>query len=846
MKINPAMTKLNQNILKYKDNLINGARTIVEEKLNAFKNKSKVDTDYQALNQQYFIGEYLNYKDYQDGLFINDGSFGFCMFANPLTGASEQLANRLMSIFALRWPHEATLSLMLYSSKELKSRLDAWVDKRKNISNPLIKEMVKTRAKYFSTGVDSSLIKDEKMVIKDFRMVISVTFDGKLEKNKVAEVQLFKKAFYSSLNNLKLNPKAINPDMLLDLMDEIFNRKKGFRDASYKHNPYTELRKQVTGPSTRVLIDKDGCSFNNAIVRGVTINEYPSTNPLSESLDLIGDMLDDVTQLSSQFLYCTNIWFPDKSSLKTTINAKSARSIQNAESPMAKWVPDFVTKAADWKEVLKITADGQSMYYCNQAFYTFSELGESSFAETDLIDVFSNKGWNVTPISFLEYPVFLSCLPMQFDNNRYKVLSRLKLTRLLPAWCITNLLVAFGEWQGNSYDTGMLMLGRRGQLSCLDIFKSNGNYNVAIAADSGSGKSFFMNDLLFSYLGLGAKIYVIDVGRSYEKLCSLFGGQYISFGKDEEKVCLNPFTYIEMGDIDDIQDNLTLIRNLLCIAISPGAELSNLEKMYVGAAVKQAYKNHGRHACFDDVYHLLLAHEKVDVQNLGLQLEPYSKDGVYSRYFNGVANVEFSGQFIILELEELNQKIELRNVMMNLLMVRIGQDMYLTPKHQLKICAIDEAWDVMREGSSSQEFITTGYRRARKYKGSFLTITQRIQDYYAHEGTKACLVNSEWQFMLKQKEESIEQLKEDKKLSLSDYQMEIIKSIKTKAGLYSEIFIKSDGVATPVRLAVDPFSTLAYTTEPNDVQLLDDLKSTGLSIEKAIWKALEIKGQMIH
>lgn len=100
--------------------------------------------------------------------------------------------------------------------------------------------------------------------------------------------------------------------------------------------------------------------------------------------------------------------------------------------------------------------------------------------------------------------------------------------------------------------------------------------------------------------------------------------------------------------------------------------------------------------------------------------------------------------------------------------------------------------------------------------------------------------------MLKQKEESIDQLKEDKKLSLSDYQMEIIKSIKTKKGLYSEIFIKSDGVATPVRLAVDPFSNLAYTTDPNDFQLIEDLKNTGLPIEKAIWRALEIKQQVAH
>jgi conjugal transfer ATP-binding protein TraC len=38
-----------------------------------------------------------------------------------------------------------------------------------------------------------------------------------------------------------------------------------------------------------------------------------------------------------------------------------------------------------------------------------------------------------------------------------------------------------------------------------------------IVAATGKGKSVFCNRLTTSYLGLGAKIWTIDVGRSYEK-----------------------------------------------------------------------------------------------------------------------------------------------------------------------------------------------------------------------------------------------------------------------------------------------------------------------------------------
>lgn len=845
MKINLSRAKAVFSSNKLKNAAVNQFGKLKTKTKKKKANKNNINSDYQTLNKLNFIGEYLNYKDFKDGIFHNDGCYGFCMYANPLTGASEQLAKQLMGLFALRWPQNATLSFMLYASKELKNRLDAWADRRKNAINPLIREMAYARAKYFSKGVNSSLIEDEKLLVRDYRLVVSVTFNGAMTEDNRHEMTVFKKTFYSSMNNLGFNSTEINPDMLLDLADELFNRKEGFRDVSYRHNPYTSLSNQITGPSTRILADKDGFSLNNTIVRGVTIKEYPPQAALAESMDLIGDLLNDNTQVSSQFLYCTNIWFPDTSSLKTTANTKSARAIQNAESPMAKWVPDFKAKADDWREAMKILSDGQGMYYCNQAFYVFSELGSSSYAENDLIDVFRNKGWTVAPLSFVEYPVFLSCLPMQFDNAMYETEKKLGLIKLLPAWNIVNLLLSIGEWPGNSFDSGMLLVGRRGQMTVLDIFKSDGNYNVAIAADSGAGKSFFMNDLIFSYLGLNAKVYMIDVGRSYEKLCELFKGQYISFGKDQEKVCINPFSYLGYGDFEDADDDLRMIRDLVCQAISPSGELSNLERMHIGQAVKYVYMQNGREACFDDVYHELLRSDELVIKNLGVQLQPYSRDGAYSKYFNGKANVEFNNQFIVLELEELNQKKELRGVIMNLLMLRISQDMYLSPKSQLKFCGMDEAWDLMRGGSTTQDFMETGYRRARKYNGSFITITQRVQDYYANEGATACLTNSDWQFMLKQKPESIDQLKDDKKLSLTDFQMEVIKSVKTKKGVYSEIFIKSNGIGTPVRLTVDPYTNLVYTTDPNDFQLIEDFKKQGYEIHEAITKALEFKQRAV-
>lgn len=806
------------------------------------KIKTNVRQDYKALNTQFFLGQYLNYEDYDEdiGIYQNEESYGFCMFATPLNGASEQIASNLMGLFKLRWSQEATLSFCLYSSKELKYKFDIWSDRRKSAENPIIQEIAKSRIKYLTSGINNTLIKNEKLLVRDYRMVVSVTFNGELDEYNRNEVDIFKKTFTSTLNNLNMQPIDINPDMLLDFMDEMFNRKEGFRDQNYKYNRYTPIKNQIIGPSTRILTDKDGFSCNNTIVRGLAVKEYPKQASLAQAMDLIGDILEDNTQPSSQFMFCTNIWFPDLSTLKTKINAKSTRAIQNAESKMAKWVPDFKSKADDWREVTKTLSDGQGLCYFSQAFFTFSELGYSDYSENDLIDVFRSKGWNVVPLSYIEFPAFLSCMPMQFDHELYGVIQKLGLIRLMPQWNIVNLLPIIGEWSGNSLGDGMMLIGRRGQTMNLDIFKSDGNYNVAIAADSGAGKSFFMNDMIISYLGVGAKVFMIDVGRSYLKLCEILGGQFISFGKEATNVCLNPFSNVGLGDIEDEQDDLRMIRDLICEAISPTG-VTNLEVIYVGMAVRDVWVMKGREACFDDVYHRLLEHDEKQVKNLGIQLQPYSKEGIYSRYFNGTADVDFNNQFVVLELEELNFKPDLRGVILSLLMVRIGQEMYLGDRNQLKICGIDEAWQLFKGGSRSQEFIEAGYRRARKYNGSFITLVQRIQDYYANEGTKACLTNSDWQFMLKQKPESIDQLKDDNKLSLDEWQMKLIKSIKTRKGQYSEIFIKSQGIATPARLMVDSYSALAYTTDPKDFQMVEDFKAMGYSTSDAIHQVLRVK-----
>ena len=118
-----------------------------------------------------------------------------------------------------------------------------------------------------------------------------------------------------------------------------------------------------------------------------------------------------------------------------------------------------------------------------------------------------------------------------------------------------------------------------------------------------------------------------------------------------------------------------------------------------------------------------------EANNLSIMLYPYTKEGMFGRYFEGKSNIDLNNSFVVLELDGLSDKGNLRSVALFILMIQINQVMYLSGnKRQIKQVIIDEAWQLLGKGRAG-EFIEKGYRVARKYGGSYMTITQKISDY---------------------------------------------------------------------------------------------------------------------
>ena len=398
---------------------------------------------------------------------------------------------------------------------------------------------------------------------------------------------------------------------------------------------------------------------------------------------------------------------------------------------------------------------------------------------------------------------------------------------------MTSPLIA--EWKGTQTPV-MTLFGRRGQVIGFDLFdNTGGNFNFAVAALSGSGKSVFVNEMTYRYLGAGAKVWIIDVGRSYKNLCELLDGEFIEFSDERQNtICLNPFSMII-----DISADMEMILPLIAQMASPREPLDNYGYTALGSAIKRVWDAKGRDATITDIYELLKTgrlsvegeYER-DLSRLATALEPYTKHGVYASYFEGEANIQFDKDFVVLELEELKTKKDLQSVVMQLIMYRITQEMY-RDRSRRKLVIIDESWDLMGSGASGS-FIEAGYRRARKYGGAFGTITQSVDDYYKNEATKAAINNADWLFLLRQKPENIERLGKEGKLALDEWLKRQLSSVSTEHGHFSEIYIHSPMGSGLGRLLLDPFSMLVYSTRAEDYEAIKRLREMGLSVSDAI------------
>lgn len=797
-------------------------------------------------------------------VFVNRDGLGFCLELRPQSGADEEMASVLTSLHASA-PTGTGLQFHLLASPSIGRRLARYA--RLRLPDDVVPEfhergregrhtgihrtMARRRVAHYLDGTRRSLLPSQPYLLRDYRLVLSVSMPGGLDDlARLDELDLLRDGFRSTL--LAAGFPSINwhaSDLIEWISGLLDPHRHGSGAPSLQYNDGREVRDQVIDPATRLRIDRTGIEASNDAtdstlgIRLLSVRAFPARYALWQMGSLIGDLYQGTLQYPCPFMLTLGVHVLDAEATRHWAFMKAARATTNAGSYMARFLPDLQERKADWGIVLKAMDDGQQLVDLIPQVTLFAPPADLTRAEQSARAIFRARGFELTTDTLMMSQALTGCLPMTMSVPFHADLKRMKRVSTKTSANAVHLAPMIAEWAGTGTPV-LLFGGRRGQLMQVDVYDNPaGNYNVAIAGTSGSGKSLLLNEIAAAYLGTGARVWIIDVGRSYEKACRNFGGSFIEFTEDAG-FSLNPFAMVQ-----DIDEDMELLQPLLAQMVSPREPLDGFRYSTLGAAIKHVWRAKGTTMTVTDV-HDLLARGRLDddtmeddrrLRDLAAMLHPFTREGAYGRYFDAGNPIDFSADLIVLELEELKARKDLQTVVLLIVMYRITREMYFS-RDRNKIVIIDEAWDLL-SGGATAEFIEAGYRRARKYRGAFMSATQSVDDYYRNPAARAALDNSDWMFLLRQKPETIERMDQLGQLTMDDGMKRLLQSLRTEHGAYSEVYIHSPAGSGIGRLIVDPYSLLLFSSRAEDFSAIAAKRATGLTVSEAIDAVLRDRGQ---
>ncbi|MFA6120819.1 MAG: type IV secretion system protein TraC [Sideroxydans sp.] len=770
-------------------------------------------------------------------------SIGFSIEIDPQTGATDEMEKILTGLFDSCVP-DTGIQISLYASPDIKPMLD------KQASTVQVAELAgiaSRRNKFYMGGTAKSLFNNRTYLLRNFRCVVSVSLPlSPFEASDVESAIRVKESIHATLRSAYLGGFDWTPDNLLEFVGDFFDHDRVFKPESrheldVSYDPERILREQLSNREISSCVSDEGIRFSKSggpetVMQLFSVKNYPKYSRLGHMGSVIGDQYQAALSMPCPFLITMGAIVQDHESARTYAQLKSARATQNAASYMARFQPELKDKQRDWESVVNAFDAGKGTIRLYHQLLLLTKKEDVSRAEYAARSVWRARGFDLARDYYLQHQAFAASMPMTLGRPLQSDLKSFgrSYTKTLDNAVMTSPLL--GEWKGTKNPL-ITLFGRRGQPMGFDLFdNTGGNYNFAVAALSGSGKSVFVNEMAYRYRASNTKVWIIDVGRSYKNLCELMDGEFIEFADEREnKLCLNPFSMVQ-----DINSDMEMLLPLLAEMASPREPLNNYCYSALGSAIKQVWSVSAENSTVTNIYDLLRSGKlkegdiiEQELTKMAVALEPFTKYGAYASYFEGKANIQFTKDFVVLELEELKSKKDLQAVVMQIIMYRITQEMYLD-RSRRKIVIIDEAWDLMGSGSSGH-FIEAGYRRARKYGGAFGTITQSIEDYYKSESTKAAINNADWLFLLRQKPENIDRLGKEGKLMIDEWMKRMLSSITTDHGNYSEIFVHSPMGSGVGRLILDPFSMMLFSTRAEDFEKIKTMRRQhGMTTEQAV------------
>lgn len=773
----------------------------------------------------------VNAYSEEDALFyIAPDRLGFGFIGGLAPGFDQSTFDALNGLLNLNMPAGTVVQWVLYANPDIEETIYAFTAMRDGQKDSLLKRIADKRVEFMREMTQQPMGRVSGAKLRNMTVAVTVTFKhgpNPPQAEDLREYRELRMAFISGLNAVGLPLDTMTAEKYIRLMEAILNHGKGaqWRKSAWGHHDQGALIcNQLLDWDVDINVSEKQLKLGEgAYVRTLSVKRYPEYLYPGQAMRYMADLMKGQKAQREPTLITVNMIYADHESKRGDLQRKLAWAQRNAEGPMARFIRDWGLQRDSYQTLMNRVDEGDRIIYAYIGAAVFAESEDKVvLASQDMQSMFREIGYQMLEDRFFVHPLFSQLLPFAAEEE---IRSGIMRYRTMATKHVMPMLPIFGSWSGTKNPL-ITLFARDGNLMRFSLWDSSSNYNAIVAAMSGAGKSFLSNELMTGVLSVSGRVFVIDKGYSYQKLCESLGGTYIEF-KEDLDICLNPF-----GTVKSFEDEGDILCAIFEVMATPKEGLDNFQTAALKRAVKEVWDEKGSNAETDDVANQLLAMEDQRAKDVGAQMYAFTTKGVYGRWFNGRNNCDFENRMVVLELQQLSGRKDLQRVVLLQLMYQIQRAMDTLPREMKKLLLIDEAFGLLAS-NETKEFIVTFYRQLRKFGASCVVCTQSVMDL-ATSGAEAIVENSAHMLLLAQKAESISMVKKTGAMPMTDVAFKLLESVHTVPGEYSEIMVRNaEGVGVG-RLVVSDFNKLLYSSRAQDVAAIKVWTDRGLNISDAI------------
>ena len=415
-------------------------------------------------------------------------------------------------------------------------------------------------------------------------------------------------------------------------------------------------------------------------------------------------------------------------------------------------------------------------------------------------------------------------------------------------------------------DNGMLVADRFGAPVHLQFRgKNQRGAHKLILGPTGSGKSYFLNEYINQLLFMGTHVVIIDVGRSYERLCELNNGIFYDSGNSDllsfniflcKQDKYGNYIYMDASEEEDKDRQVNFVLTCLLHLIKRNEEASTTEITILQNSITMFYDVVNEKKLFPDFtlyYHWMIHDFKntskyiedeydqyFDLKAFKINLERFTEGKPDGKLLNAKKNLDLTHErLVVFEARAILKNPVLFPLFCLMVMDLFSKKISMLPRDVPKELINDEALDFLTD-SKMGAFLGFQYRTARKMGAGISLATQNVEfiEKLAPVVVSSITVNTSTYIILSHKGFESLYPKMQSILSFTDNDIEILDSLQDGEN-YREEFIKTGNIAKAYRIGISEMANAVYSTTPEVVAKINQLYRERKNYKTAILQYLE-------